>query len=305
MATVEYSEDSNDYSEVEDEESDLSDGGGSPTHHRQRAEFTEMKEQMYQDKLADLKRQLAKLNDGTLNEWQKKLRKLDNAYRERMKFNEVVKELEVEMVEQEFLREKKSALREFEDQKVYLKDQLIAELEEKQKLIETERHNMELTGDSMELKPISKRNLRRRANEPTGTGNYTGNEKRRKPMQMSSMTYLLEDSDIIDDLKIINKNKAFSMQKTNTQSSNSSNGGSSPSYYRDTRIEEGKLFYEKRWFRRGQSVQVESKTEKFPAMISAIGNEAIWVRRTSDSTKVRIYLTQLTKGKFILKRRAV
>ena len=49
----------------------------------------------------------------------------------------------IEMVEQDFIREKKSAFREFEDQKVYLKDQLIAELEEKQKLIETERHNME------------------------------------------------------------------------------------------------------------------------------------------------------------------
>ena len=167
-AAAEYSDDSNDFSDVEDEDSEMSDGEGSPNHHRQRAEFTEMKEQMYQDKLADLKRQLAKLNDGTLPEWQKKLRKLDTAYRERVKYNDVVKDLEVEMVEQEFLREKKSAFREFEDQKVYLKDQLVAELEEKQKLIETERHNMELTGDSMELKPITKRNLRRRANEPSG-----------------------------------------------------------------------------------------------------------------------------------------
>ena len=39
----------------------------------------------------------------------------------------------------------------------------------------------------------------------------------------------------------------FQMQKINNQSSTSSTGGSSPSYYRDTRIEEGKLFYEKRW----------------------------------------------------------
>merc|ERR1719471_91782 len=217
----------------------------------------------------------------------------------------LLKTLKLKWLSKSFCGRKKSAFREFEDQKVYLKDQLVAELEEKQKLIETERHNMELTGDSMELKPITKRNLRRRANEPSGTGNYGGSEKRRKPMQMSSMTYLLEDSDIIEDLKIINKNKAFSMQKINNQSSTSSTGGSSPSYYRDTRIEEGKLFYEKRWFRRGQSVQVEQKSgEKFPAMISAIGTEAIWVRRTSDNTqKIRIYLTQLTKGKFILKRR--
>jgi Sin3 histone deacetylase corepressor complex component SDS3 len=32
--------------------------------------------------------------------------------------------------------EKKAAVREFEDKKVYLKEQLIAELEEKQKMIE-------------------------------------------------------------------------------------------------------------------------------------------------------------------------
>ena len=97
------------------------------------------------------------------------------------------------------------------------------------------------------------------------------------------------------------------MNKTHSQSSSTgSTGGSSPSYHRDTRIEDGKLFYEKRWFRRGQSVQVEPKSgEKFPALISAIGTEAIWVRRTSDSSKIRIYLTQLTKGKYVLKRRTV
>lgn len=151
----------------EDEDSDLTDGG-QPSH-RQHSEFTEMKEQMYQDKLADLKKQLAKLNDFSLPEYQRKLKRLEQHYRERLRFNEVVRDLEVEMVEEEFIREKKSAFREFEDQKVYLKDQLIAELEEKQKLIETERHNMELTGDSMEMKPITTRKLRRRANEPSGT----------------------------------------------------------------------------------------------------------------------------------------
>ena len=37
-------------------------------------------------------------------------------------------------------------------------------------------------------------------------------------------------------------------------------------------VEDGKLFYERRWFRRGQAVQVEAKSgEKYPAMITAIG----------------------------------
>jgi hypothetical protein len=42
-------------------------------------------------------------------------------------------------------------------------------------------------------------------------GNSTYTEKRRKPTQLSSMVYLLDDTDIQDDLKIINKNKAFTV----------------------------------------------------------------------------------------------
>lgn len=44
----------------------------------------------------------------------------------------------------------------------------------------------------------------------------------------------------------------------------------------DTRIEDGKLLFEKRWFHRGQTVFVEGKQIiKFPAIISAIGNETV------------------------------
>ncbi len=40
----------------------------------------------------------------------------------------------------------------------------------------------------------------------------------------------------------------------------------------ECRVVDGKLFYDKRWFRRGQSIMVEPKQgEKYPAMISAIG----------------------------------
>ncbi len=117
--------------------------------------------------MADLKRQLQQLQERSLPEYIKRLRRLDTLYRERQRANEIIQDLEIEMVEQDFIHEKRSAVREFEEQKVFLREQLIAELEEKQKLIEAERHNMELTGDSMELKQISTRKLRRRANEPS------------------------------------------------------------------------------------------------------------------------------------------
>ena len=56
-------------------------------------------------------------------------------YRERMRICAVIRDLEVDMVEQDFMNEKRSAAREYEEQKVYLRDQLIHELEEKQRMI--------------------------------------------------------------------------------------------------------------------------------------------------------------------------
>lgn len=44
----------------------------------------------------------------------------------------------------------------------------------------------------------------------------------------------------------------------------------------ETRIEDGKLLYEKRWFHRGQQIYVEGKDlPKFAATITAIGNEVV------------------------------
>ena len=44
----------------------------------------------------------------------------------------------------------------------------------------------------------------------------------------------------------------------------------------ETRIEDGKLLYERRWFHRGQTVYIEGKEmSRFAATISAIGNEVV------------------------------
>ena len=114
---------------------------------------------------------------------------MDQQHKERMRINAVVKELELEMAEQDYQNEKRNAAKEFEEKKVktktfnfhliqnwlqvYLKEQLIVQLEDKQRMIENERTSMELTGDSMELKPVITRKLRRRANEPTNGNGYS------------------------------------------------------------------------------------------------------------------------------------
>lgn len=72
----------------------------------------------------------------------------------------------------------------------------------------------------------------------------------------------------------------------------------------ETRVEDGKLWYERKWYHRGQSIYVEGRdTPKYPANISSIAPEAIWVKKL-DSTKVKISVMHLARGKVSIKRRA-
>ncbi|KAM7391176.1 hypothetical protein PAMP_021885 [Pampus punctatissimus] len=153
---------------------------------------------------------------------------------------EAPKRRQTEQVERNYIKEKKAAVKEFDDKKVELKENLIAELEEKKKMIENEKLTMELTGVS----PSSPEHV------PSA------------PMESPSQRY-------------------------------------------EARIEEGKLYYDKRWYHKSQAIYLESKDNtKISCVISSVGTNEIWVRKTSDSTKMRIYLGQLQRGAFVIRRRS-
>ncbi|XP_032800699.1 LOW QUALITY PROTEIN: sin3 histone deacetylase corepressor complex component SDS3 [Petromyzon marinus] len=246
----------------------------------------EIKERMYQEKLSSLKKQLQHLHEGTLQEYQKRLRKLDQQCKERIRNADLFLQLETEQVERSYVRERRAAVKEFEDRKVELKESLVAELEEKKKIIETERLTMELTGDSMEVKPIMTRKLRRRPNDPVPLP-----DKRRKPPP-SQLNYLLLDEQIQDDLRVLNKGKPFKRAE-------------SPSQRFEARIDDGKLCYDRRCYHKSQPVFLEARdTNKISCVISSIGTNEVWVRKTSDSSKIRVYLSQLQRGKYVLRNRS-
>ncbi|XP_040201624.1 sin3 histone deacetylase corepressor complex component SDS3 isoform X3 [Rana temporaria] len=263
-------------------------------------DYVEMKEQMYQDKLASLKRQLLQLQEGTLQEYQKRLKKLDQQYKERLRNAELFLQLETEQVERNYIKEKKAAVKEFEDKKVELKENLIAELEEKKKMIENEKLTMELTGDSMEVKPIMTRKLRRRPNDPVPIP-----DKRRKPAP-AQLNYLLTDEQIMEDLRTLNKLKSPKRPVSpSTPEHLPATQTESPALRFEARIEEGKLYYDKRWYHKSQAIYLESKDNtKISCVISSVGTNEIWVRKSIDSTKMRIYLGQLQRGLFVIRRRS-
>uniref|UniRef100_A0A3B3XCM3 SDS3 homolog, SIN3A corepressor complex component n=1 Tax=Poecilia mexicana TaxID=48701 RepID=A0A3B3XCM3_9TELE len=237
---------------------------------------------MYQDKLASLKRQLQQLQEGTLQEYQKRMKKLDQQYKERLRNAELFLHLETEQVERNYIKEKKAAVKEFDDKKVELKENLIAELEEKKKMIENEKLTMELTGDSMEVKPIMTRKLRRRPNDPVPIP-----DKRRKPLN-----YLLTDDQIMEDLRTLNKLKSPKRPVSPSSPEHVPSAPmENPSQRYEARIEEGKLYYDKRCM-------------TLCLLGCNLSCSRIWVRKTSDSTKMRIYLGQLQRGTFVIRRRS-
>lgn len=303
---------------------------------------------MYHDKLAYFRKQLDELDNGVHVEFMRRVRKLEVQYNERLRLNEVYREYLVECVERDYIFEKRSAAKEFDEKKADLKDNLLTDFEDRRKLIETERQSMELTSDSAEIKPTVTRKLRRRPNEPLPVV-----EKRRKPTN-GTLVLMLDDKDVENDLKSINRAKGVMTIRPMASSSSSStsvNGGggggaSSPSVLSggggsggssaaaavaaaaasaaaaalcmsplsnndllasqsiETKIEDGKLLYERRWFHRGQPVFVEGKDmPRFPGIISAI-NDVVWVKKLTDNGKVKINTSQLSRGKVSIKRRA-
>uniref|UniRef100_A0A336MNU0 CSON001870 protein n=1 Tax=Culicoides sonorensis TaxID=179676 RepID=A0A336MNU0_CULSO len=260
----------------------------------------EIKEQMYQDKLENLKKQLEDLKNGTHPEYAKRIKKLEQQYKERIRLNEIYRDYLVNCVERDYILEKNAAVKEYEEKKTDLRENLLTDFEDKRKQIENERNNMELNCDTIDIKPAVTRKLRRRPNEPVPVV-----EKRRKNTP-GALVLQLEDKEIDNDLKLISRSKMLTPIK---QPCYNMNGNSASAFamdvFSEAKIEDGKLWYEKRWYHRGQPIFVEGKDcPRFSATISAIGNETIWVKKCSDNAKFRIFTQQLSRGKIMIKRRA-
>jgi len=253
---------------------------------------------------------LSQLKDGSHFDYNKRVKKLETQYQERLRLNDIYKELMIEYIKRDYSQEIKAAAKDFEEKKIDLRENLISDLEDKKRTIEAERTSIELTGDSMEVKPVITRKLRRRPNEPIPMP-----EKRRKA-PTAQITYLLEEKEVENDLRLIKDKVPMPVRKLSESSStmgspnhtinniNSLQSVSEQQNLIETRIEDGKLLYEKRWFHRGQSIFVEGKDQpKTAATISAVGNDCIYVKK-QNGEKLRFFLTSLARGKISIKRRA-
>ena len=271
---------------------------------------------IYQDKLANLKKQLEEVHGGTHPELIRRLKQLERQYHDRLRLNSYYRDYLIECVEKDYILEKNAAVKEYEEKKADLKENLLADFEDKKKMIESERTSMEII-ESGEMRQTITRKLRRRPNDPVPV-----TEKRRKMGNgpASGLVFQLDDKEIEYDLKLISRGKSLINNNNNSMRNYSQNsslmnnsvsnssimlGYNNDGHVVETRIEDGKLLYERRWYHRGQAVYIEgTDVSRFAANISAIvGNDVIMVKRAHDGSKFRIYLHQLSSGKISIKRR--
>ena len=162
--------------------------------------FTELKEQMYLDKLNNLREQLYQLDAGVHPEFLKQLKRVELQRHDRMMLNEAFQIYETERVEREYVNDKKAALKEFEDRKIELRESLVLELQDRQRMIENERTSMDLLTDCVETKPVTTRKLRRRPNEPIPMP-----DKRKRTPFVRELNHQLDEREIQEDLKSLQK----------------------------------------------------------------------------------------------------
>lgn len=258
----------------------------------------EMKDKMYQSKLTNLKKQIQQLKDYVYPDYVKRIKELERIYRDKLRINALKRDLLLQSAEQDFINDKKTAHREFEDKKVDLKDTLLNDLEERRRLVEIEKNTLDLSSELTEAKTAMSRKLRRRANDPMPLP-----DKRRK-MQATNIIALLDEKDIESDLKALQAKPTF-LRKTQPEISPvvMTQCATLDCPILDVRTEDGKLLYEKRWYHRGQPVFVEGRDiGKCPANIIQINTEAILVKKI-DGNKLRILISQLKYGLITLKRR--
>ncbi|KAI2810373.1 hypothetical protein RDWZM_002631 [Blomia tropicalis] len=264
----------------------------------------EIREQIYRDKLAHLKDQLNMIERGCHPEYLHELEKLQYIYEERKRFIQCCFDCQKGRIEKDFFVEEQAANQEFEDRRIELKESLMIEIDEKEKWFENaSNYEDELTYDTVEPKATTTRKLRRRPNDPIPMP-----DRRRRPSP-AHINFLLEDNIITDDYKQLLKTLSVSSKSYSSSKSNNNNSSKNIDYDNfnsfEARIEDGKLFYDKKWFHRGQNILLESADgSKINTMVMQIGNNEIWVRRPNENVKSKVTLAELHSKKYIIQRRS-
>ncbi|XP_056867673.1 breast cancer metastasis-suppressor 1-like protein-A [Takifugu flavidus] len=161
-------------------------------------QFTDLKEQLYRERLSQVNSKLAEVEAGRAAEYLEPLAVLLENMQVRTKVAGIYRELCLESVKHKYDCETQAACQHWESEKLLLFDTVQNELEEKIRRLEEDRHSIDITSE-LWTDEVSGKKKRRDALSP--------DKKRRRPSVVSGpyIVYMLPDLDILEDWTAIRK----------------------------------------------------------------------------------------------------
>lgn len=297
-------------------------------------QFTDLKEKLFKERLSQVKAKLEEVIEGKAAEYLEPLAVLQNNMKIRTEVAGVYRELCLEVIGNRYECEMQGAKQHLESEKLLLYDNMYSELVERIQRLEDGRQNFNFStewwNDDIHSKKKKKWELSKseKKKKPTlVSGPY--------------IVYMLRDIDILEDWSTIKKilegenmtgnvnivrdplrrNSISVVDSPQRRSTSESKAVVSPQKRKsDTRTksadglvktekhlysakcEDGRLYYEGESFIKGQNIILQVKDEMpSQATITAVSTAEVWLRR-EDGSKTKLYVSQLQKGKYTIRK---
>ncbi|XP_065113461.1 breast cancer metastasis-suppressor 1-like protein-A isoform X1 [Paramisgurnus dabryanus] len=253
-------------------------------------QFTDLKDQLYKERLTQMDLKLQEVIAGSAPEYLEPLATLQENMQIRTKVAGIYRELCLDSVRNKYDCEMQAASQHWESEKLLLFDTVQSELEEKIRRLEEDRHSIDITSELWNDGMQAKKNKKK---DPLSPG------KKKKPVVVSGpyIVYMLQDLDILEDWTAIRK----AMASMGPHRVKVDVPLKSERHHHVARSEDGRLFYDNKWYSRGQAICINKKDE-YPssAIITTVNHDEVWFKRL-DGSKSKLYISQLQKGKYTIK----
>ncbi|XP_038643396.1 breast cancer metastasis-suppressor 1 homolog [Scyliorhinus canicula] len=274
-------------------------------------QFTDLKEQLYQERLSQVEAKLDEVIAGKATEYLEPLAVLQKNMKIRTEVAGVYKDLCLEVIRNRYECELQGARQHLESEKLLLLDNMRNELLVRIQRLEEDKQSTDITSEWWNEEVRGKRNKKK--------CDTFKPEKKKKAATVSGpyIVYMLRDIDILEDWAAIKKAKAVVTQQkrksdgAGSEAAHGKKAKASSQVLNDTALpkpekqlytakcEEGRLFYEGDWYSKGQSIVLEMKDEAAShATITAVSTGEIWLRRL-DGSKTKLYVSPAPKREIL------
>lgn len=255
-------------------------------------QFSDLKEQLHRERMSQVDLKLDEMRSEVAPEYLHPLEQLQEQMGISTEVAGIWREFELDNINHKYECDLQAARQNFESEKMILYDTVKAELEEKIRRLEEDRHNIDISSDLWNESQMSLKKNKRRS-DPMNP------DRRRKPVTVTGpyIVYMLKDMDIIEDWTTIKK----ALKQQTQQRRKIENVYKAEKHPYNARFEDGKLFYEGEWYTKGHHIIIDNREDSpVHATVTAINTGEVWVKR-SDGNKSKLYIIQLQKGKYTIR----